>query len=416
MHKESLKRYFEMESSKGDLSPQQWEDLLSHVKSHKQRHWFWRLMPPLFARRPALSAATSLALAVIVVGISLWLAAPWERGHSEMPGTPRGWGLVSLPDEPGLPDITERSAPPGEPGLPEIRYSGPPGRPAPIIVEKAWEVDNSPIMPGEPLTITLTLKNVWDGWIEITDFPSLVTLDQIYIDGEEQMHVELKRAEGASTTLEPGEEFTAVANITSDMSAGLQPGRYGFRLDVSIERGPDRRGSRLGFGMGSFVVVPPEGALDTTMAVDQVREDDGIRVMLERLDFSPEQSTVTVFAASPLAARGGSAPASAPMPAATATVVVRQGTTPTPVPGPGTLIGVYPDLTARYRVDGGAWLELRHYGYRETPDGVQREWTFGPVSANAESLELAVESVAHSGSNAVLTWEWVIPLSENNRN
>ena len=113
MHKESLKRYFEMESSKGDLSPQQWEYLLSHVKSHKQRQWFWRLMPPLFARRLALSAATSLALVVIVVGISLWLAAPWERGHSEIPGPPLGWGLVSIPGEPGLPGIAERSGPAG---------------------------------------------------------------------------------------------------------------------------------------------------------------------------------------------------------------------------------------------------------------------------------------------------------------
>ena len=414
MHKESLKRYFETESSKGDLSSQQWEDLLLHVKSHKQRQWFWRPMPSLFARRLALSAATSLALVVIVVGISLWLAAPWERGHSDMPGPPLGWGLVSIPGEPGLPGIAERSGPPGEPGLPEIGYSGPPGGPAPIIVEKAWEVDNSPIMQGEPLTITLTLRNVWDDWIEIIDFPSAATLNQVYVDDEEQMQVELKRSEGASSILEPGEEFTAAAEITSDMSAGLQPGRYGIRLDVSIERGPDRRGSRLGFSTGSFVVVPPEGALDTTVVVDRAREADGIRVTLERLDFSPEQSTVTVFAASPPNVQGASAPASAPMPAATATVVVRQGATPTPAPG--SVIEVYPDLTALYRVDGGAWRELRQYSYRETPDGVRREWTFGPLSANAESFELAVESVAHPGSDAVLTWEWVVPLSEGDRN
>ena len=300
--------------------------------------------------------------------------------------------------------------------MPGIGYPGPPGGPAPIIVEKAWEVDNSPIMPGEPLTITLTLRNVWDDWIEITDFPSVATLNQIYVDDEEQMQVELKRSEGASSILEPGEEFTAAAEITSDMSAGLQPGRYRIRLDVSIERGPDRRGSKLGFSMASFVVLPPEGALDTTVVVDRAEESDGVRVTLERLDFSPEQSTVTVFAASPPDGHGGSAPAGAPMPAATATVVVRQGETPTPAPAPGPVIEVYPDLTALYRVDGGAWRELRQYSYRETPDGVQREWTFGPVSANAESFELAVETVAHPGSDAVLTWEWVVPLSEGDRN
>ena len=224
--------------------------------------------------------------------------------------------------------------------------------------------------------------------------------------------MELKRTGGASTTLEPGEEFTAVADITSDMSAGLPPGIYGIRLDMSIERGPERRGSRLGFSMGSFVVIPPEGALDTTVIVDRAREANGVRVTLERLDFSPEQSTVTVFAASLSNGQGLSAPANAPIPTATATAVMRQGATPTPVPAPGPMIGVDPDLTARYRVDGGAWQALRHYGYREAPEGVHREWTFGPVSVNAEVFELAIESVGHPESDAVLTWEWVVPLNE----
>ena len=183
---------------------------------------------------------------------------------------------------------------------------------------------------------------------------------------------------------------------------------------MSIERGPDRSGSRLGFSMGSFFVVPPEGALDTTVVVDRAGESDGVRVTLERLDFSPEQSTVTVFATSPPNGQGASAPDSAPMPAATATVAVRQGATPTPAPAP--VISVYPDLTARYRVGGGAWRQLSQYSYRETPEGVQREWTFGPVSANAESFELAVESVAHPGSDAVLTWKWVVPLRTQDRN
>ena len=53
-----------------------------------------------------------------------------------------------------------------------------------------------------------------------------------------------------------------------------------------------------------------------------------------------------------------------------------------------------------------------HYGYREAPEGVHRGWTFGPVSVNAESFELAIESVAHPESDAVLTWEWVVPLNE----
>ncbi|MCY4654636.1 MAG: hypothetical protein OXC95_15905, partial [Dehalococcoidia bacterium] len=133
--------------------------------------------------------------------------------------------------------------------------------------------------------------------------------------------------------------------------------------------------------------------------------------MGERLDFSRERSTVTVFAASPPRGGGVSAPDNAPMPAATATAVSRPPGIPTPVPASGPMIGVYPDLTARYRVGEGAWRELRQYSYRGAPEGVHREWTFGPVSANAESFELAIESVTHPESNAVLTWEWVVPLN-----
>ncbi|MCY4651726.1 MAG: collagen-like protein, partial [Dehalococcoidia bacterium] len=264
MCEERLKRYFDLESHRGDLSPHQWDELLLYVKSHKQRRRFWRLLPPLIARRPLLSAVSSFVLVVMVVGISLWMAAPWEGNSPGVPAAPGGWGLVSIPGEPGLPGIS------GNPGAP--------GRPAPIIVEKAWEVDKSTIKPGEPVTVTLTLTNVWDDRIEITEFPSMATLNQINVDGEEQIEVELKRTGGASTTLEPGEEFIAIADITSDMSAVLPPDIYGIRLDVSIERGPERRTSRLGFSMGSFVVIPPEGALDTTVIVDRAREANGVRV------------------------------------------------------------------------------------------------------------------------------------------
>ncbi len=41
MYEERLKRYFEVESPRGDLSPQQWKEVLLHVKSHKQRRFSW---------------------------------------------------------------------------------------------------------------------------------------------------------------------------------------------------------------------------------------------------------------------------------------------------------------------------------------------------------------------------------------
>ena len=175
MYEERLKRYFAVESPRGDLSPQQWDEMLLHVRSHKQRRRFWWLAPPLIARRPLISAAASLVLAIMVVGISLWMAAPWERNSAGVPDVPRGWGTVSIPGEPGMPGL------PGKAGLP-----GPPGRPgppAPILIEKVTQIDKSTIKPGEPVNMTFALRNVWDDLIEITDFPSVATLDQVYVDG-----------------------------------------------------------------------------------------------------------------------------------------------------------------------------------------------------------------------------------------
>lgn len=243
----------------------------------------------------------------------------------------------------------------------------------PDILNPEWQAGRRLITPGVPVGITFAAKNVWDERIGFTVLPWTATFRQTDVGEGNAIHVELRCDKDVPVTLETGEELTFIANITSDMSAGLQPGKYSLGLNVSIERGPDRRGTRLGFSMGSFVVVPPEGALDTSVIVDEVREASGIRVTLERLDFSPEQSTVIVFAASLPNGRGVSAPDSAHMPAATGTVVMPQEVNPTSVSATRPVIGVYPDLAARYRVDEGEWQELSHFGYWVTPEGVHRE-------------------------------------------
>ena len=61
MHEELLKHYFEQESTKGDLSAEQWEDVLLRVRRQKERGWFGRVMAPLTARQPALAIALPLS-------------------------------------------------------------------------------------------------------------------------------------------------------------------------------------------------------------------------------------------------------------------------------------------------------------------------------------------------------------------
>ena len=51
MYEESLKRYFELESSKGDLSAEQWEAVLDRVRMTKQKRPFWHQFTWSAARR-----------------------------------------------------------------------------------------------------------------------------------------------------------------------------------------------------------------------------------------------------------------------------------------------------------------------------------------------------------------------------
>ena len=146
--------------------------------------------------------------------------------------------------------------------------------------------------------MTLALKNISDKPIEFTDFPETVTLRRNDIGGEAPIQLRLERREGVTNTLEPGEELTAVVNITSVMSAGFQPGRYGvWTVRASFDRDPDGPG-RASNDRGlrrrnAFVVTPPEGVLDGDRSGGggSERATDA-RITLERFGSRPSRTTV----------------------------------------------------------------------------------------------------------------------------
>ena len=376
MHEERLKRYFEQESVQGDLSAQQWEDVLLHVKSQDQRRGIWRFVGLLTPRRPLLASAVTFVLLVVAGGTSLWVTAPWEEPPLDGP----------------------------------IPVRGPRSMPAPRILEQEWKIDKSLITPGDPITITLTLKNVWDKSIEIRELPSTTPLTNVDRAGDEPVLLEWEGGGAIPPSMEPGDQLTYVANMSSSVSAGLQPGRYHLRFDLRFAEepgNPERGETGMGFGGGRFIVVPPEGALDKTVIVDQVREASGTKITLEKIHFAPEESTIEVLAPPPPGESAEAQPIPAPAP--TATAIPQQGTpTPTAVPLPAGFDVDVTDLGARYRIDGGPWRQLRGHGYRVTAEGVHHKWTFGPVSANAGTLVLAIASDDRPGSEWL--WEWTVAL------
>ncbi len=296
------------------------------------------------------------------------------------------------------------------------------GGPPPRIFETNWTADKDSIAAGETVTITLEIKRVWDKPVEFNEFPTAMTLTHLDTRIETSVPLELEIGEGTPGPLGPGETLIVFATVSPSVSAGLQPGRYrvkGFQFTYT----------RAGRGSGPtrtnmdsealFVVLPPEGALDKVLTVGQVREGGGARITLERIHFTPERTTVSVFAASLIEITAVPRPAVA----GTSTPVppVQPGTTPTPAsladqpPWDGDLTS----LTAFYSLDGGMWRLMAGYTYREGPDGVHREWSFDPVSVSAKTLEIVIVPRSRPGGagasmspgeGASSSWEWRLPL------
>ena len=258
----------------------------------------------------------------------------------------------------------------------------------------------------------MDLKNVWSHRIEITDFPAAASLNLLGTDNEEPIPVQMTRSDGASVTLNPGDELSAFAVISRELSADLEHGGYYLGMDVSFvteREDSEWREAGMGFGSGTlFVVTPPEGALATTMTLRQVREDGGVQLTLDSIHFSPALSTAVVLTPSSAGPSDVTGSKSAPVPTRT----FQPLGTPTPMAAPYPAAVDAPKLTARISLDGGPWQELRSRRPVATPDGVRYRWTLGPVSANAETLTLAVTSVAQAGSEDALLWEWTVPLQE----
>ncbi len=388
MHDELLRRYFEEESAKGDLSANQWQNVLSQVKIQKQRRGVWRgAVTSLATRRPLLAMAATLVLAVVAGGTFLWVTAPWAGSSFDGP------------------------------------ILGPRSSPAPQIVGIAWKVDKRLIRPGEPITITLGIKNVWDKPVVFSEFPTTMMLIDIDKGDQEPILLELEGWEATTGSIEPGNELTVIANISSSVSAGLQSGRYGLRFDFRFAKDPGRAEMRdvgMGFSSGRvFVVLPPEGALEGTVAVGQARDGNGASITLDSIHFTREETSIVAMASTLANWSEVSRSEFSTAPAPTATPAIPQQDTPKPAVAQPAWDGDITELTAFYRLDGGIWYPLRNHGYRETPNGVHHEWTFGPVSVDTNTLEFAIVPGVRPGRDGVFAyptndgtspWEWTVLL------
>ena len=293
------------------------------------------------------------------------------------------------------------------------------GGPAPRIFEIEWDADKGSIAPGDPVTIRLRLKNVWGKPVEFNEFPSSMTLIHVDTRTETSVPIELESGEETPGSLATGEALVVIASVPSRVSEGLHSGRHRVTrfLFTYTRGGPGSGQTRTHLSSEAlFVVTPPEGALDRTLVVGHEREAGGARITLEEIHFTPERTTVSVFAA-PLTQSTGE-----PQPAVAGTSTPVAPTQPRSTPTPASMAASLPwdgditDLTAFYSLDGGMWRLIVNYSYREGPDGVHHEWSFDPVPVDVRTLEFVIVprsrpgQVTYPAEGASSSWEWVLPL------
>ena len=327
--------------------------------------------------RPALAIITVI-VAAIAGGVSLWIAAPRAD---------------SLHDQLG--------SGPGTLGESGVAHLGLPGGPAPKYIDADREATKRVIVPGESTAINFTLTNILDTRLEVT-VQNTATLKENNWREEEAIPVTLSSFGESYIFLEPGEELTGVVNITPEISANLEPGNYTVQADVEIRPPEKSESSHIGFFSG-FVVIPPEGVLNATMAMQQLREAHGTGITLEKINFSSEKTTFEVLAA-PLP---GQVDVPVPFPAPAPTVSIQsQGSENSA----SSSVPVIAKLAALYRIDGSPWRQARGRSYRLTDEGIKYEWKIDPVSVNVKRLEIAIMPKTEQDNADNAPWAWTVDL------
>ena len=437
-----LREYFRSEADSEQPSPQWWDKALSDLGQQKQPPR-WRSALAWLTDRPVPALAASIATVVVVAGFSVLLigrlstdsrllpkdssttaragmASPAaeqnanDNNKSEMaagaiPSTPspvpptpspapemlkEGWQLSGLPTSPaagqdvppavqypirqpdatygpGSPTPTPR--PPGPAPVPPTPLS----RPAPRTYETTTGTDKPFYAAGETIVVSVSITNVSVKPLELRNFPGKLTLDLLGTPEDEAFAVETTTR---SARLEPGQGTSARIEVPGALSATLARGRYAAHLgDIYIVTEGGESG--IGLGAGIFTILPPQGALQETITLNEMRESQGVRITLHTIEARPEMAILVAVAVPP----GFTPPEN-----------------PTTFPR-GMMLG-------RYRVDEGQWREV-NASYRDTAEGVRLEWVLEPIPADAKTFEFAVTAFAISpGQTATGPWEWVVGL------
>ena len=412
-----LRGYFASETTLADIAPDAWQQMVATAAGHRQRRGIYRLCdmsltPPV--GRMATASVAAVAVAAVAGGISLTVLKPWQ-------------------DEAPAADM-RLFGPPGAQGPRSV--PGPVGMPTPRYFESDWSVASPSYLPGDAVTVQLKLTNSWDRPVSLDGAlpPSVLN----FVDSPEPDELSLGRTvlSDDRRQIEPGKEVTLSILIGPEITSTLPIGRFSLYQEVRFIRGDsDDPLSTTTLVLNSgplFVIVPPEGALEKAVQVNQSQQSGDVIMNLESVNFSALETKIVVTASFPdawLTEESTQNDLFAPIPTAVAPppAVTKSPPQPdsltAPTPAPTATAAPMPQVpygqrfvqsaVAEYRIDGGEWQELALYRYDGPAEAVHIEWTMGLVSSEARLFEFAITGVQDSPDGETTgRWEWSVPLQE----
>ncbi len=291
-------------------------------------------------------------------------------GATPRPGTPLPATPMLRPSERDAQLATPTPAPPPPPPMAIPQPAQPPYR----FVARS---EKPFYAAGEAVMLTVTVINVSDKPSEMRDFPGKVWLDLVDTSSDEGIAVETAIR---SERLEPGQTASTQIDIAAGLSATLAPGRYTAYLEIYLVT----EGGEVGWSFGTdivFTVLPPQGAMEKVVAVNEARESGGVKIALQTIEARPAMTTIITLAVPP----GYQWPLGWQGPPATV-------------------------MVGKYRVDEEPWRQVIALPLY-TAEGGRAEWTLGPLPADAKVLEFVVTRFEiNPGQTVIGPWEWTVPL------
>ena len=252
--------------------------------------------------------------------------------------------------------------------------------------------DKNAYLPGEPITIEFSLKNVTSAPLVISPNPPEI---EIVLPTLLTMEAEVFKSfapVAGQVKLEPGEEvtYTLVWDQTDSSGHQAAPGYYNLNVKAKNIRIDDR--TARGLGTGAMVLIRcPQGAMEKTIEVNQSQTVNGLTITLERVELTSTAAKFYAFTIPPDYHPPEGQDANIP---------------PHRLP----YLSDMPEVHATYTVDGitkdALWADLGTRG-----DGITLAWAnpfapIDPVPSDAKDLTFIITQFGDWEG----PWEFKIPL------